>query len=315
MRLKNVRTRARDRLEKLSPSVLGLVGVGVLSFVGAMGYYAYETYDYVQHDNEFCVSCHLMVDPSERFAQSTHQELGCKACHKPSLIERSTMGLTQLVRMPTKLGVHAEVPNETCAECHIDGDPETWSQIAKSAGHEVHLGSEDRTLQGLQCVECHSRSVHVFTTTDETCGQSGCHEDRELRLGGMRDLTVHCVVCHGFSAEISEASEGDVLAPNRDTCLTCHEMQALMDLPDPDPHGGACADCHNAHVDTTPHEAVTSCVSNGCHSELDVSTHFHEEVEQTILEDCTSCHTAHDFHIDGSDCLACHEDILRESQR
>ena len=71
------------------------------------------------------------------------------------------------------ISVHADVPNRTCAECHIEGDPERWRVIANSVGHRVHLESSE--LDGLQCVECHATSIHEFAPIDQTCAQSGCH--------------------------------------------------------------------------------------------------------------------------------------------
>ncbi len=120
---------------------------------GVAGLYAYRTYDYVQHDNDFCVSCHLMEVPFEEFARSAHRGLGCKACHQPTIVERSAMGLSQVVDRPIEIEVHADVPNERCAECHIEGDPETWESIRNSAGHLTHLDSDSLDLQRPEVVE------------------------------------------------------------------------------------------------------------------------------------------------------------------
>jgi hypothetical protein len=92
------------------------------------------------------------------------------------------------------------VENAVCVECHVDGDPEEWSNIAASAGHRVHLESDDPHLSRLQCVECHSTSVHEFTATEQTCGQAGCHENQDIQLGAMGALTIHCAACHQFNA-------------------------------------------------------------------------------------------------------------------
>ena len=36
---------------------------------------------------------------------------------------RSQMALTQILENPDSLSIHAEVPNERCESCHVDGDP------------------------------------------------------------------------------------------------------------------------------------------------------------------------------------------------
>lgn len=302
-----------DRLGRLSPMALGLVGFVLVVGVGTGGYYAYRTYDYVQHDNDFCMSCHLMAEPFEAFAQSAHQGLGCKACHRPNMIQRSQMGLTQIVENPTEISIHAEVPNGVCSECHVEGDPEKWRIIANTAGHRVHLESEDSVLQGLQCVECHSTSIHEFAPIDRTCAQSGCHDDSAIQLGEMSDLTIHCAACHTFVAPVG--AEGSLLGspedaailPDYEECLSCHVMRTLVELPDPDPHEGGCALCHNPHEQAEPADAAGSCATVGCHDELQSLTPFHRGLETEILADCLYCHQAHDFAVDGSDCALCHE--------
>ena len=50
---------------------------------------------------------------------------------------RSQMALTQILQNPDELSVHAEVPNEKCADCHVEGDPEKWAIVAASAGHRA----------------------------------------------------------------------------------------------------------------------------------------------------------------------------------
>jgi nitrate/TMAO reductase-like tetraheme cytochrome c subunit len=277
----------------------------------ASGYFAYQAYDYVEHDNNFCFSCHLMAEPYELFAQSAHRGLGCKACHQPNLLERSQMGVTGIVFDPDTLSAHAEVPNQLCAACHIEGDPERWRLIAESAGHRVHLESDDPAFGGLLCVECHSSSLHEFTAVDQTCSQSGCHTESGIELAGMSNLTIHCAACHAFSAPVGEETTAlAALAPDEGTCLGCHAMRTVVEMPDPDPHGGSCASCHNPHEQSTPAEAAGSCTGAGCHEDIADLSPFHVGVDSVVVEDCLYCHVAHDFELDGDDCLACHQDVL-----
>ena len=301
------------RLGRLSTGALAVIGMVILVGVGSAGYYAYQTYDYIQHDNDFCMSCHLMAEPFELFAESAHQGLGCKACHRPNLIQRSQMGLTQIVENPQEISVHAAVPNEVCAECHIEGNPEEWRVIANTVGHRVHLESEDSVLQGLQCVECHSTSIHEFAPIDRTCAQSGCHEDAQIQLGEMSNLTIHCAACHTFVAPVGR--EGSLLGtpvqaallPDFDECLSCHVMRQLVEMPEDDPHESGCAACHDPHTQTEPAQAAETCASAGCHDDVRSATPFHEGLDAGVLTDCLYCHQAHDFSLDGSDCGSCHE--------
>lgn len=308
----------RDRFFRLPPAVLiGLAAV-VVALVAAGGVLLYRTYSFVQHDNDFCLSCHLMRNPYERFSRSAHRDLGCKACHQPTFVARSTMALTQIIEQPEDLQAHAEVPNERCADCHINGDPEKWEQVARTAGHQIHIESADPRLQGLRCVECHSSTVHEFAATDRTCGQAGCHEDTRVQLGKMGQLTIHCAACHNFSAPVAVDAPAETLRvalrPQQQECLSCHAMRERMGaLPVDDPHGGACGACHNPHTQTTPAQAVNSCATAGCHERQDTVSAFHRGLGPGILQECTRCHIAHEFNARGTACLSCHPDIFQRT--
>jgi hypothetical protein len=309
----------RERIAQLPPLVLVALAAVVITGLAVGSVLLYRTYEYVQHDNEFCMSCHLMQDPFDRFAQSAHRGLGCKACHQPTMAVRTQMALTQILEAPDEIHTHAEVPNRVCAECHIRGDPERWLLVSGSAGHRVHLESDDPSLRGLQCVQCHSSSLHEFATTDRTCAQAGCHEAVDVRLGRMGALTIHCAACHAFNAPIAETAPADTLAvalrPQREQCLSCHGMRALMqDFPEHEPHGAACGACHDPHQQTTPAQAVESCATAGCHSQVETITPFHRGLAPSVLSNCTTCHAAHVFAA-PTECMSCHQDIYaRRSQ-
>ena len=298
----------------LPPAAIAFLALLGAAGVATGGYYAFQTYDYIEHDNEFCLSCHLMREPYDRFAESEHRGLGCKACHKPTFAARSQMALTQILENPGEIASHAEVPNEKCASCHVEGDPEKWTSIRSSAGHRIHFESQDTALQGLLCVECHSTSVHEFAPSDRTCAQSGCHTDQRVRLGGMSDLTIHCAACHAFNAPVAQAAPSEALfaavRPEADECLSCHTMRTLMELPADEPHNGACGACHNPHEQTTPEQAVESCATVGCHEDPAREMPFHRGLEAGVLENCTTCHEAHGWKAEEGRCLACHETVL-----
>ncbi|HEY0306240.1 MAG TPA: NapC/NirT family cytochrome c [Longimicrobiales bacterium] len=305
-------------LRGLPKAALAMLALVVLLALGAAALYGYRMYDYVQHDNDFCLGCHLMVDPYERFARSEHRGLGCKACHQPTMTVRSKMALTQIIKNPAELETHAEVPNERCEDCHVKGNPEEWRQISSSAGHRVHFESDDKALQGLKCVECHSSSVHEFAATDKTCAQSGCHEGVKIQLGKMGKLTLHCAVCHDFSRPVAREVKGDslqgVLQPKAEECLSCHAMRQLVaeQFTGDDPHNAECGACHNPHEQATPAEAVKNCANSGCHSSPDSVSPMHRGLRGGMLQQCTQCHQAHKFETKGTQCVDCHRDIMND---
>jgi len=289
----------------------------LVAFVaGGGGIVAYRAYDYVQHDNDFCLSCHLMEEPFEAFAQSAHRGLGCKACHQPNPVERAKMGLTQIVNSPAEIGVHAEVPNDRCVECHVEGDPEEWIVISASRGHKLHLESADGALRDIECVTCHSESVHDFGATNASCGLAGCHDHVEVALGGMSELGLQCVACHGFVAPVApaaaEAHDADSLhmVPTTEDCFACHAMRerVVVDTAS-EPHGALCGTCHNAHDQRRAADAEASCSEGLCHGRpTDVEDPHHQWSNVDLLA-CLKCHRAHDFAVQGEQCVDCHPEI------
>ncbi|HSG07979.1 MAG TPA: NapC/NirT family cytochrome c [Longimicrobiales bacterium] len=297
--------------------VLAIVGVAIFLAVGGGGFFAYRTYDYVQHDNEFCLSCHLMVDPFERFQASAHRDLGCKACHQPTPFQRAKMGMTAVVEDPEVIEAHAEVPNERCEHCHVDGSKEDWINISQSRGHRLHLESADGRLRGLECVTCHAEGIHEFGATNRSCTQTGCHDNQIVALGAMADMNLPCVVCHGFEEPPTGFSTAphmpDSLAmkPDADECLSCHAMRDRISIDEAtEPHGAHCSTCHNAHDQRRAADAEAKCSQGLCHgTPRDVDDNHHKWRTVDLLA-CLQCHRPHDFEVQGDRCGSCHADIL-----
>ncbi len=290
---------------------VALVAVGSVALV-AGSVAGYKGYNYVEHDNRFCTTCHLMDDAVSRFNLSAHKTIECHDCHYSSRVSQAWQLYATIFRRPTEVEKHAAVPNRYCEDCHVRGDSARWRIIAATAGHRIHLESRDSTLRGLQCVTCHTRSLHDFVSADSTCGLAGCHADTRIQLGKMASLEIYCATCHNFMAEAPRVAFDSLdrpLTPQTRQCLTCHEMRERlgeMEVAD-DPHRGTCGDCHNPHTQTTSRQI--DCASAACHAGWrDVS--FHRGVPRP--EDCTSCHLPHSWKVEGQNCTRCHQGVLRE---
>ncbi|HWO89029.1 MAG TPA: NapC/NirT family cytochrome c, partial [Gemmatimonadales bacterium] len=273
---------------------------------------SYKAYNYVEHSNDFCITCHLMQDPFDRFKRSAHAEIECHDCHKSTRIDQMKQLWGTLVMRQAEITRHAQVPNRVCGACHVEGDPQRWAQIAASAGHRVHLESRDSSLRDMLCTDCHSVNVHEFASVDSTCGQAGCHVDNTIRLGGMGQLELHCTACHNFLANaegLAVDSLGRPLTPRARECLSCHQMQQRVGLLEigRDPHGGVCGDCHNPHEQEDASQAT--CTTASCHSDWRALS-FHVGVQHP--ERCTTCHVAHSWRVEGANCTRCHRNIERE---
>ena len=299
---------------------IGLAGVAVLATAGAAGA-GLVSWTFMQHDNRFCVSCHVMTPSFQRFQTSEHKTLQCHDCHQQSIFASMRQLYFWVAERPEKIPPHAKVPTRVCADCHIQEQPDSvWKRIVATAGHRVHLNSDSASLKDVQCVTCHGQEVHRFVPVDQTCGQSNCHENVKVRLGKMAGQTsMHCVGCHAFTAPVAENVSVDStrksLVPAERECLSCHEMREKLEGFDPlaDPHKGLCGSCHDAHEQTETKQAFETCATASCHARADTLTAFHKGIGAAALADCGSCHRAHDWKASGESCVACHRDVLRDS--
>jgi predicted CXXCH cytochrome family protein len=304
----------RRRSAIFKRAVVAVVALGAIAAFGTGAY----VWDYVQHDNNFCNSCHVMQEPFERFQMSEHSDLGCHDCHSQSVWASLRQLRLWVANRPEEVGPHAPVPTEVCADCHITEDPDsTWQRISATVGHRVHLEADTSALKNVMCVTCHGKEVHRFTPVDETCGQSGCHDPdkTQIVLGDMAGQThFHCVTCHQFTAPVSEEAPLDTvrvaLVPALEQCRSCHAMEKVLAGldPDVDPHNAVCGTCHNPHTQESPAVAAGRCAE--CHAPAETLTPFHRGLRSEVVENCVGCHEPHTFLVEGDDCVACHADIV-----
>lgn len=304
---------ARDRGVKLALGGSGAIILALVTWAGL------TSWNYMQHDNAFCVGCHIMEGPWNKFATDAgkHSDLTCHDCHQQSLYASTRQLVLWVANKPVEIPEHAPVPNERCESCHNQQDQgETWTRVVQTAGHRTHLESDSTALEDVLCVTCHGKEVHSFIPASETCGTSGCHENLEIRLGRMAtQTTLHCNQCHQFTKEVpllaTRDSAAGALRPGNQQCLSCHEMRiVLADFdPDKDPHGGTCGTCHNPHTQETPQAAGATCASAQCHSNWrDIPFHT-GSAHRRVGEQCQTCHQPHAARVDPSDCVACHTSV------
>lgn len=306
-------------LRSRSVAVLTALGLAAAAVVASAGWAGTTSWNYVQHDNDFCTGCHVMGQSYRKFQRSEHSQLNCHDCHQQSLYASARQLYLWVLERPEEIGPHSPVPNERCVTCHVTERPDSaWQRISSTAGHRVHLASDSAALEDVRCVTCHGVEVHEFVPARQTCGQAGCHSERdtEIVLGRMAAQTgMHCVACHDFTAPSPEVSSveaaANVLRPGAQSCLGCHQMQQLLAdfRPSDDPHRGACGDCHDPHTQQTPEAAFASCTTSGCHGEPAEATPFHRGLPADTLARCGACHEAHSWEASGQDCASCHTNL------
>ena len=305
-----IRTRSRGIKWALGGSVV-VGGLVAIAFGGA-------TWNYMQHDNDFCTGCHIMESPFGAFSQGAgrHEDLKCHDCHRQPITTSMWQLALWVAERPEEIQAHSPVPNERCDECHATGQDSTWQRIATTAGHRTHMESDSSAVAEIMCVTCHGEEIHQFVPVAQTCGQSECHlsEDTEIVLGEMAEQTdAHCIDCHQFTAEVPllaifDSARG-TLVPNDVQCFSCHEMETLLADFNPrlDPHSSTCGMCHKPHVQDRAALASSTCQE--CHTDWrDAPFHVgNNHIEDG--ENCLTCHPAHASKVDASDCVGCHEAV------
>lgn len=312
------RERVRSWVTARRARRIGAIAAIVILVVGGAAFGG-ASWDYTQHDNDFCTGCHVMDPAFERFTSSEHSKLSCHDCHRQSVFASMRQLYLWVKDRPHEIGEHSPVPTEVCAECHIQADPDsTWQRISETAGHLVHLKSDSSALAEVQCVTCHGLEVHRFVPADSTCGQSGCHDvaDTRIAVGAMAEQTeLHCITCHEFTAEsvgqVLAEAELSPLTPGAPQCFSCHDMQALLTAFDArkDPHEARCGACHNPHVQEDAQLTSESCAAAECHASADTLTPLHIGLPQGVAGNCLGCHPAHSWVRPGDNCEACHTEI------
>ena len=296
------------------------LAVGAVVLVLAAAGAGTVSWNYMQHDNGFCTGCHVMGEAYERFTASEHDTLSCHDCHQQSIFASTRQLYLWVLERPQDIGEHAKVPNARCESCHVTDQPEVWQHIASTAGHRAHLESDSSALRDVQCVTCHGLEVHSFVPVDSTCAQAGCHINTSIALGPMANQTsLHCATCHEFTTDVpllaTRDSAAGTLRPNKDQCLSCHEMRAVLEEFDVvrDPHRGTCGMCHNPHEQESASDAAATCTSAGCHGDWRTEQFHLGSNHQRVGERCLLCHAPHRASVDPSDCAVCHQAVLDRS--
>jgi hypothetical protein len=302
----------RSRIGKLALAGSLVLVLAVAAWGGT------TSWNYMEHENEFCMGCHIMEGPWNKFALEAgkHGELTCHDCHKQSLYASTRQLVLWVANRPEKIPPHAGVPNGRCEACHAVDEAEKWTRIKETSGHRTHLESDSTALAEVQCITCHGADVHTFIPAKETCGQSGCHEQLEMRLGKMAAQTsLHCNQCHQFTEEVPRLATRDSAAgtmrPGERQCLGCHEMQRILADFDPakEPHSAVCGTCHNPHTQETPQAAGKTCTDAQCHGNWRETVFHVGAAHRRVGEQCLTCHVPHASRLDASDCVACHNRI------
>ena len=115
---------ARFRIIALSIVLLVVVGIG---FAG------YRSYQYVEHDPQFCASCHLMATAWTTWKQGPHNKLDCHVCHQQSIQDRVRIVWSWAISDIKNVPPHTRLNRRVCEDCHLN-DKANWPQDQQDGG-------------------------------------------------------------------------------------------------------------------------------------------------------------------------------------
>ncbi len=250
----------------------------------------YITYEYIETDPTFCVSCHLMQKPFELWRSSAMHTVTCHSCHEQSTQDSLNLVYQFYVLNKQNITKHAEVPQEKCEACHKSGDP-MWRQISEEVGHKIHQEKGNIT-----CLQCHSKSLHQFTPPSELC--SDCHKQTVQ----IPEMQIHCTSCHQYTAKGKET-----LTPQRLECMSCHATRGnvTMSVPEKAHLDTQCSTCHQPHNQSKPIGCTT------CHETKDLPILHRDAIHSKLT--CQSCHIPHRVEDVRTTCTDCHADKTKHN--
>jgi len=306
--------------EGLSTRAKIIIAVGMLMFIGLMGYVAYRINDYFENDPKACMTCHVHDDANNAWTVSEHKSINCHECHHSSKKDQ----MVQMYRF-VFLGVKSVSPRhgetivawKICYSCHWEKNEKapTAKLVNNSRLHAKHV-----FMEKIQCVQCHGYKIHKFTAEPRFCVK--CHEGREVHGVGMEGIP--CLNCH--------TDRTKDLKPGRGKCLFCHggekgrkEMIAggTLDVthyqpdaatikkaikivvPDDAPMQFDCYQCHKPHKTARPDWG--NCVN--CHPNTPKVGKHSLHIDMGLK--CKDCHKPHIWRVTPAqakkDCVKCHE--------
>lgn len=263
----------------------------------------------------FCRSCHEMVPYHDAWAEGTHSEVECIACHVDAglaaRLAHKWVALKEVrahfagdILFPRR--VPPAIPSKRCIVCH---DAVTV-QDSTVFDHALHAGRGT-------CAQCHFEVGH--RVTEDALRRAGVFaegvEPERLRTekvtvdrAGMNlsgHSAVSCARCHDLvetacsACHEAPAAEHPVVGSKE--CTACH---GKADWVFRHPATGKCGECHD--TPKAKHPAGADCA--GCHPAVGRDWRFVHPSGRR----CPNCHDApRREHPSSTACVVCHPSVGR----
>jgi hypothetical protein len=300
--------------QRSSAYKMGLAALAAVMLLGAGGV-GYAGNHYMQHNNDFCVGCHVMGDAWGAFQGSEHKKLECHDCHRQSIFASARQLYFWVAEKPNDIPKHAKVPTRICAECHVQNDADSsWKRVVNTAGHRLHLKSDSASLKGkVECVTCHGQEVHEFKSVDKTADSQPALRPRTPdvlgAMAGRRRSTVPAVIALTGRAE-------NIDGPTRNSCWRTAPRTVLRLSRDERPHEELLAAVGSwtqrlRHLSQSARrKSPGRMVCRQRLSQRSRRGQFHTGLAKHTTASCGECHKAHEWKAVGRECIDCHKTIF-----
>lgn len=288
----------------------------ILVAVGFIGFSAVYLPMAMTSVPSFCDNCHLMVEPTELWQESTHANVNCIQCHvNPGFINQVEHKILSYKEIYAQFLGGGEMPedihlpdNVACLRCHyLDREVSPGGDII--IPHTAHVQMRD-----LKCTDCHFNVVHSRRAEPggpppmDVCYM--CHDGNQAPN--------ECDTCHRDPPDESRAhpegaveNHGELARGRIEDCRRCHSERSNFceDCHSKPPQSHQAQDWRYTHNETIAEEGRGGC--SGCHEEEFCDqchkvqhppnwVQSHTQFAQGGGEPCYVCHSP-------GFCTECHE--------
>lgn len=254
-----------------------------------------------------------------------HKDTVCKSCHVDNQFKKMS---PQCKSCHLATDSHLGIMGEKCEDCHSVGE-DTNLRLSDSTEQWLnssfdHTKDTEYELEGkhqdVSCIGCHSKELKPASECE------GCHLSADIHQGSNGNA---CQDCHQFDGwdKTEFTHETPLTGKHLETaCDSCHtpgekrekviNERSCNDCHAPiDPHLGELGEsCENCHQTEDWEESVkfnhdfSSFPLTGSHQLLVCEACHDSTVFSEQSESCNSCHEDDDYHEQtlGDDCTSCH---------
>jgi len=115
----------------------------LLVIVVGLAFAGYRTYNHVEHDPNFCASCHLMQTAYMTWKQGPYNKLDCHMCHQQDIQDRTRIVWRWAISDVKNVPPHASLNRKVCPAPFRTEGPDPMHHLSQTS--QLEAGAESTT--------------------------------------------------------------------------------------------------------------------------------------------------------------------------